>query len=66
MQIKCGEKCQGCIHEATGTNLQCGIYGIPPDSYARLGCPFNPPKIEVKKAFARAGQQKGKRGKKER
>lgn len=57
--------CKGCLHDGTGTNMQCGIYGIPPSYFERMGlCPFNPPKVEIKKAFARVGQQKGKRGKK--
>lgn len=57
--------CEGCKKAAPGTNLECSVYGIVPSMYARMGaCPVNPPVTVTAKAKVRAGQQKGKRGKK--
>ena len=59
--------CEGCCHNNEGTNLECGIYGIPPLFFMKVGeCPINPKEVVVKPTTTRVGQAKGKRGKKNR
>lgn len=55
------EHCHGCTKIIEN---KCSVYNDPfklPTPWLDCGCPFNPPKVEVKKTKVRVGQQKQKR-----
>ena len=53
--------CEGCV-KVDQQFLTCSIYNSPPLLYIHhCRCPWNLPKVKVKKAFVRVGQQKTKR-----
>lgn len=61
MAIKC---CIDCSRKATIWGWTCGVYGVPPSYYVRVGsCPFNQKEAEAAKVKVRVGQQKQKKKK---